>query len=213
MSKNKLISIVGAGGHARSVYSWLVDTSEATNVQFIDTYKKEENEQIFNCEIIRCEWENIGKINSDQFLIAIGDNHLRKKIYDHLISSNKNVQGVKHPTSIIGRDAKVHVTVYIGPTSIVGPLAKIGENTVLNSGCIVEHETVIGSHCHIAPGAKIAGRVTIGDSVFVGIGAVIKDNVTIKDNVVIGAGTVVITDIQENDIVAGVPAKSIKKVN
>lgn len=213
MSEKKMISIVGAGGHARSIYSWLVDTGEVASVQFIDTYKKDENEKIFNCNIICCEWKNIGKINSDHFLIAIGDNHLRKKLYHHLISSNKNIQGVKHPTCIIGKDVKVHESVYIGPTSVVGPLARIGENTILNSGCIVEHETVIGNHCHIAPGAKIAGRVTIGEGVFVGIGAVIKDNVTIKDKAVIGAGAVVITDIQENDIVAGVPAKSIKRVN
>lgn len=211
MNKNTSISIVGAGGHARSIYSWLTDMCEVNNVQFIDSYKKNENEQIFNCDVVCCDWDNIRNINSDTFLLGIGDNQLRKKIYYQLISSNRNVQGVSHPTSVIGIDAKVHQTVYIGPLCIVGPLAEIRENTILNSNCIIEHETIIGNHCHIAPGAKIAGRVTIGNNVFVGIGAVIKENVVIKDNAVIGAGAVVISDVLENDVVAGVPAKSIKK--
>ena len=37
--------------------------------------------------------------------------------------------------------------------------------------------------------------------------------IKIGDNSTIGAGSVVLHDVDEGDVVAGVPAKSIKKIN
>lgn len=53
--------------------------------------------------------------------------------------------------------------------------------------------------------------VFIGNDVWIGVNAIIKGNVTIGDGAVIGAGAVVTKDVEPYTIVAGVPAKIIKK--
>jgi virginiamycin A acetyltransferase len=55
------------------------------------------------------------------------------------------------------------------------------------------------------------GDVTIGNDVWVGSNVIIMSGVTIGDGAVIGAGSVVTSDIEPYTIVAGNPAKVIKK--
>lgn len=59
---------------------------------------------------------------------------------------------------------------------------------------------------------KISSPVSIGDNVFIGTRAIIMKGVTIGNGSVIGAGSVVTSDIPENTIYAGSPAKFIKKI-
>ena len=88
----------------------------------------------------------------------------------------------------------------------------------------------IGDMCFIAPGAILtcAGHpvvaeqrdqgietskpITIGNSVWIGAHATVCGGVTIGNHAVIGAGAVVLHDVPENTIVAGVPAKEIRKI-
>lgn len=57
----------------------------------------------------------------------------------------------------------------------------------------------------------IAGGVVIGNDVWIGGGVIVKAGVTIGDGAVIGSGAVVTKDVEPYAIVAGVPAKIIKK--
>ena len=51
--------------------------------------------------------------------------------------------------------------------------------------------------------------IKIKDNVFIGCNVIILGNVTINEGAVIGAGSVVTSDVMENEIVAGAPAKVI----
>ena len=54
----------------------------------------------------------------------------------------------------------------------------------------------------------------VGNSTWTGLNSTLKDNIRVGNNVIVGAGAMVIKDVVDKDIVAGVPAKSIKnKVN
>jgi acetyltransferase-like isoleucine patch superfamily enzyme len=54
--------------------------------------------------------------------------------------------------------------------------------------------------------------VVIGDDVWIGANAVILPGVTIGRHVVVAAGAVVTKDVPDYSLVAGVPAKEIKKL-
>ncbi|NOG29142.1 acetyltransferase [Lysinibacillus fusiformis] len=213
MNLNSL-AIVGAGGHARSIFSWLSSSNvNFNNLYFVDKYKKKEDEKIFNHAIIQKDWNCIDQINIDAYLIAIGDNDLREQLFNLLIKKDKKIVDLIHNSAILGIGSKLGRSIAIGPLCIVGPLVVLKDNIIVNSGAIIEHESIIGSHSHIAPGAKIAGRVIMGNNVFLGIGAIIKENIVIGNNVIIGAGAVVINDVPSNSVVAGVPAKLIRKLD
>ncbi|EGQ27044.1 N-acetylneuraminate synthase [Sporosarcina newyorkensis 2681] len=211
MSNYTVLSIVGAGGHSRSIYSWLLQSPITYDtVQFIDAHKKDENEMIFNKPIVKIEWSEINSILSDVYILGIGDNQSRKVLYELLISGNKEVKGAMHQSSVYGYGTQIDTSSSIGPGVVIGPSTKIGRNCIINSGAIIEHETIIGNHSHLAPGAKIAGRVHIGDESFIGIGAVVKESLKIGNNVTVGAGSVVINDVPDNVTVVGIPAKIIR---
>lgn len=54
-----------------------------------------------------------------------------------------------------------------------------------------------------------SGKVTIGNNVFIGMNTIILKGVKIGNNVIIGAGSLVNTDIPDNCVAAGNPAKVI----
>lgn len=65
-------------------------------------------------------------------------------------------------------------------------------------------------------GNKLHGRndliATIGDNVSLGANVTIIGDITIGNNVIVGAGSVVVNDVPDNCVVAGNPAKIIKKI-
>ena len=61
-------------------------------------------------------------------------------------------------------------------------------------------------------GPEFAKPITIGDDVWVGGAAVICPGVTIGNNSVVGAGSVVTKDVEPYTVVAGNPAKVIRRL-
>ena len=54
--------------------------------------------------------------------------------------------------------------------------------------------------------------IKIGNNVWIGSNATILQGITIGDGAIIGANSVVKKDVPENTIAAGVPAKTIRKI-
>ena len=81
--------------------------------------------------------------------------------------------------------------------------------TILNAESIGENFSC--RHCTTL-GAKHNGRPVIGNNVSLGASVTIVGNVHIGDNVVVGAGAVVVKDVPSNCVVAGNPAKIIKRL-
>lgn len=86
----------------------------------------------------------------------------------------------------------------------------IGDHTVIAPLCFVtDHHHGILPDRRIDEQPSVAAPVKIGSDVWVGAGVCILAGVTVGDGAVIGAGAVVTRNISANDIVAGVPARTI----
>ena len=60
---------------------------------------------------------------------------------------------------------------------------------------------------------EITKPIIIGNNVYIGNNVILLPGVTIGNNVIIGAGSVVSKNVQDNSVIAGVPAKVIKSTN
>ncbi|AYG95913.1 sugar O-acetyltransferase [Brevundimonas naejangsanensis] len=62
-------------------------------------------------------------------------------------------------------------------------------------------------------GVESARPIRLGDDVWIGGGAIVLAGVTVGDRVVIGAGAVVTRDVPSDVVIAGNPAKIIKRLS
>ena len=88
---------------------------------------------------------------------------------------------------------------------------RIGADVVL--GANVSITTLLLPHDPAKRAEKWAGGapVTIGDNVWIGPGAVVNPGVTIGAGAVVEAGAVVVNDVEPQTLVAGNPAKLIRR--
>ena len=86
----------------------------------------------------------------------------------------------------------------------------IGDGTKLDALVHVAHNVIIGRNCEFTAGTIIGGGTTVGDTSWTGLNSTLKNKIKIGNKVIVGAGALVIHDVPDEDIVAGVPAKSIK---
>lgn len=102
---------------------------------------------------------------------------------------------------------------------------RLGNNVVVASGVeFICHDVVDNMLNHSVSRSEITkplgegyrrywGTIDIGSNVFIGARAMLLPNVQVGNNVIIAAGALVNSDIPDNVIVGGVPAKIIGKLD
>ena len=92
--------------------------------------------------------------------------------------------------------------------------------SIAHMGYIVIAASKIGSNCFLRPGVVLGKNLTdegitpvVGDNVHFGVGCKIIGSIAIGNNVVIGANAVVTHNVPSNSVVAGVPAREIRKLD
>lgn len=208
MPDKNSIAIIGYSGHSFVV----LDAAKQMNLEV--KYYCERNQVSYNpfeINYLGDEGSDLFDWNSvDQFILGIGDNKIRQKVANLILSKKKMLLNVVHPSTIISNFATFGTGNFIAANVTINALAKIADNCILNTGCIIEHECAVENGVHIAPGAVLAGNVSVGENSFIGANSVVKQGVKIGKGVTVGAGSVVIKDIPDNEIWAGNPAKKLK---
>jgi len=128
--------------------------------------------------------------------------------------------------------AELHVYNFRG---LEQSMIRVGRNCILGEFCLIRGQggVLIGDNVIIAPHVQIlavnhifddptrpileqglrAYGITIEDNVWIGAGATILDGVRIGEGAVVGAGSVVTHDVQPHTVVAGVPARLLRRIS
>lgn len=130
-------------------------------------------------------------------------------------------------------DENVLIYPYVVLESVKGKII-IGKDSTVNQFSVIRAygDIIIGHGVRIAPNVKILAinhifedknkmiweqglngkGITIEDDCWIGAGSIVLDGVKIGKRVIVAAGSIVTKDIPSNCIVAGNPAKIIKKI-
>lgn len=211
----KKIIIIGSGGHAKVVADIILTREKELkeNLKIVgfldDNFKNLKYDNIFDIPILG-DLKNIKKFTNENyfFVIAIGNNDIRKKISENY--SKLNYYTAIHPRSIISREVKIGVGTVVMANVVINPNSIIGKHCILNTSSVIEHDNKLGSYVHISPNATLCGGVNIDNNSWIGAGSVVKQQVSVGENVIVGAGSIVIKNVEDNIIIVGNPAKNIK---
>ena len=130
-------------------------------------------------------------------------------IKDNGVFETNNFVMISGSRIIVDRDAELKIkSGYMNFNSVIIANKKItiGDGVTIASGVVIRD-----SDSHKTKEEGNTKEINIGNHVWIGTNAIILKGVNIGDNSVVAAGSVVTKDVPKNSMVAGVPAKVIKK--
>lgn len=202
---NNLV-IVGASGHGK-VIADIAEKVGYTDIVFLD-----DNPKVESCGIYKVvgECKSALSYKTSDFIVAIGNTKVRRKIQSELIKMGLHIVSLIHPAAVISPNVKIGVGTVVMAGAVINPCSVIGQGCIINTCASVDHDCRIGDYVHVSVGAHVAGTVTIEDNTWIGAGATVSNNVKIVEDCMIGAGAVVVRNIIESGTYIGIPAKKRK---
>lgn len=159
-------------------------------------------------------------------------NECKDQIEDYVIENDrrnsaipllnlKNIKARIEPGAIIRDQVEIGDNAVIMMGAVINIGAVIGEGTMIDMNAVLGGRATVGKNCHIGAGAVLAGvieppsakPVIIEDNVLIGANAVVLEGVTVGEGAVVAAGAIVVDDVPPYTVVAGTPARVIKKID
>lgn len=205
------IYILGAGGFAKEV-ALLAETLGYNICGFIDKeighpikFGKKHIPLINEVDFINSKVINKNKV----FLaIGIGDPNIISKL---VIQFNEfEFPNLIHPSVSLNEG---HVTIGKGniicANTIFTTNIVIDDFNIFNLSVTIGHDVSIGSYNVVNPLVAISGGVIIDDKNMIGVSSTILQNIRIGSVNIIGACALLTKNIENNNLMIGVPAKNI----
>lgn len=200
-----ICAVLGSGGHARVVIAAL----RASGVQVSALHDQRTERHGQSLDGVTVAGDCAAALNGPLPLhIAIGRNEVRRDLA--AASPPKGWMRALHPSALIDPAARVGAGSLVALGGILQAGATIGAHVIVNTGAIVEHDGVVGDFAHVAPGSVLGGGVRVGEGALIGLGARVMPGVSVGAWAVVGAGAVVLRDVADGEVVAGVPARSVR---
>jgi sugar O-acyltransferase (sialic acid O-acetyltransferase NeuD family) len=207
----KPLVIIGAGGHAKVVADVAISAGFDV-IGFLDDHM--EVAPLTGYGVLGCVsmiGELLVKNQELKFIIAIGDNQVRRKLATDLLDWSNRLSTVVHPSASLSSYVELGLGAVVMPHVVVNAGAQIGNHVILNTACTIDHDCSVRQYAHVSPGAHIAGNVLVGEGVHLGVGVSVIPQRIIGAWSVVGAGAVVVEDVPSRVVAVGVPARVIRE--
>lgn len=201
--------IVGAGGAGREV-AWLARDLYGHAISL--TFAVEP--QFLNVSVVDgipvVSLHQVPK-RSTRYIVAIGDPEHRRRLVTECKTMGLQAATLVHPSAVLSHDVKIGEGSILAAGAIASINVQIGRHVQINIGCTLSHDVSIGDFTTVSPGAHIPGNVQINEAVFIGTGANFVNGtkihpLTIGRRAIIAAGACVTRSVEDDTLVAGVPA-------
>lgn len=208
----KTLIIVGASGFGKEV-AWLAESCGYKVCGYLDDNEGLEGKDFYKLPVLG-KVEDAVKYVQHQFVVAIGNPIVRKKIVNQLFMVTNKIKFA----TLIHPDCVMSDTVSISEGSIIASKClftvdiSIGKHCVLNVGATIGHDSNVGDFSTLAPKSNVCGNVSIGNVVEIGTASSIVQGVSIGNSSMICMGSIVLKNVEPYTVVMGNPARVIKKL-
>ncbi|HWB24569.1 MAG TPA: NeuD/PglB/VioB family sugar acetyltransferase [Chitinophagaceae bacterium] len=165
-----------------------------------------------NFKIINTEEAVINELLIDnRFVICIGIPAKRKQLAEKFQKLGGILTSFTSPKANVSNFAEISEGCVILHGTVIEAGVSMGKGCLINTGALLTHECTIGNFVEIGPGAVLAGNAKVKDGAFIATNTSILPKIVIGENAIVGASALVNRNVDDNTVVAGVPAKRIPK--
>jgi UDP-3-O-[3-hydroxymyristoyl] glucosamine N-acyltransferase len=123
--------------------------------------------------------------------------------------NGKNIKVSHLGGVVIGNDVEIGANTCIDRGTLGNTI--IGDNVKIDNLCHIAHNVLIEDNVIVIALSMIAGSVVLKENSYIAPSASVMNQLTIGKNSFVGIGSVVVKEVDDNMVVAGVPAKVIRK--
>jgi sugar O-acyltransferase (sialic acid O-acetyltransferase NeuD family) len=157
--------------------------------------------------------ETARKAGIDQLFCPVGINAVRLRVNGRARSMGLRTPNFVHKSAIIDSLIPPESGIYVLPGVVIMPCVTLSPDTMISMGVSVAHHTTLVDGVFLSTGVSVGAGIRLGSCAYVGMSATL---VTGKCRVVgarsiVGAGAVVLSDIPDDSVFAGVPARPLVK--
>lgn len=208
----KKVAIYGAGLGAKQALELLRSHPELDAIGLFDDKPGLEGE-ILGLKVLG-GWEVFLKFVSRGVVEGVAvslHSEYRRKLIEKIRKDAPSIELVPlvDRRAIVSEGVEISPGAFIEAGSVLGPDTHVGAGVIIDTGAVVSHDCHIGAHSHLSPGCVLSGIVRLEENVLVGVGASVNSQVTIGRNAVITPGSAVVSDLPDDVVASGNPAKII----
>ncbi len=212
------VVIFGAGGHGREVLQVLMDVASAGQaigcVGFLVDDDIDAPEKIRRIPVFKSHDALRAALPPNvEFVVALGSSKSRRSVAARLKAQYQaKFATLIHPTAIVGGNVALAEGVVVFPRVVLMTDIVVEPHAHFNVAATISHDCHIGAFVTVNPGVVITGACRVGEGSEIGANAVLRPKITIGKNAVIAAGAAVVSDVPDNTVVMGVPARDRSEV-
>lgn len=201
------VFVVGAGAQMRNCYAM------RDGRQF--KYLFDENTRLrlpeYYGTLVNHAFEHYARL-CDGFVVCVANTErgpLRVELSRKLQELGLEPLSFIHPTICgyaVGRGLQVM------QRAVLGLNVRIGDYCIIGQNASIDHDCELGNGVNVMGCAALCGGVRVDDYASICTNATILPEVHIGEGAIVGAGTVVLKDVPPWTVVAGVPARELRKL-
>lgn len=158
--------IIGMGGHGYVAYEVAIRMNKFDKIRFIDDHNENAIGTTKDLKNLRSKYDTIH--------VSIGNNELRKKLYDEAEVYGYTLPDLIDPSAYVSQSAEIDEGTLVEPKAIINANTKIGKGCIISVGSIVDHNTTVGDYCHINSGAILKAGSHVESYTKIDAGEVVK---------------------------------------
>ncbi len=210
--------ILGGGGTAKDVLSIVTDIRRSDSrydvVGILDDNPALQGQMVCGIPVLG-PLERAKTLDDVLFVNCLGSPRnywKREAVLAALELPRERFATVVHPTATVSASSTVGHGVVLYPHVVVMADVCIGDHVTVLANTVMNHDVVIEDFCIITSGVNLSGRVRLGRGCYIGVGSSFIQDCTVGEWALVGLGSAVVRDVPPWTVVAGRPARVIRKV-
>jgi sugar O-acyltransferase (sialic acid O-acetyltransferase NeuD family) len=213
-SRGRSLVIIGTGGLGREALWSLRARPEHADgdriAGFVTSQSAEHGGRVCDLPVLGDEQWLVGRPDVSA-VCAIGDPRARRRLVTELAARGVCFESALDPSLRIGDSVEIGVGSLVGAGAVLTTQVTLGQHAVVGVNAVVSHDCVIEDWATLAPGVILTGGVVVESAAELGAGVSVIPELRIGRGALVGAGSVVVQDVEPNSVVAGNPARVLRR--